>query len=432
MGLVDLRFQEARLVVRPFGECALVLLCEKSVNLQLVLHVRDGGGEEVRAPCGAPSAFRGTCPGPGSSPAGWPRPGSARAPGHGGAGGREGGLTGRAAAWAPPLGGGFGGDGGAPRPRRPRLPLRAGDAGEEKPAPAAETMLRVTGTDGLGGALVPALAQAYLAAQHATEVRVDGSHKGEIGVEGLLDGAKRSVVITSRGVAQGFEALLRRRRRDRRLAAESEERAWLSPLGPMTSQAGTEHLLAVDAPGLRSSTGELGGAAECGSSPACSGRGEPTGRSWASPADDRRSGGTPWACRARARWRPRGSTSRARRQLPASPKVFRDAVMGEKPFFGERDEARPPSRRWPTGWRVMREVWDSCPCPSGRARVGRGRPGTGGDPPDRLHGGDRGVLPEPPALPLHGEASREPAVGRPVRAGQDGQGVERSGLWSWR
>jgi ABC-type phosphate transport system substrate-binding protein/predicted regulator of Ras-like GTPase activity (Roadblock/LC7/MglB family) len=291
IGVLDLRYREARVLIRPAGEGSLVVLCTRSANVREVLAFasvackkfegvqRPGATEPVVPPAvpvpeAGPPALGTTAPAVPVTEPGTPAPGTIApavpVPGPG---------TPAPGAIAP-AGTGVRAD----RPRR-RFPLPAVvmavaalvlavGAGAAyltyrlvapRPTPVAavvppvpparaepaarpvEVKLRLSGADTLAAELVPALAAAYLGAQKATDVQVTRPGPDVVVVQGVRDGATVGVEIKPGATAQGLDDLLAGTA-DVALAARrvnAEERQKLSALGTMTSAA-NEHVLGVD------------------------------------------------------------------------------------------------------------------------------------------------------------------------------------------
>ncbi len=274
IGVLDLRYREARVLIRPVGEASLVVLCTRSANVREVLafaSVACKKFERLQRPGATgpvvPSAVpvpEAVTPAPGATAPAAPVPGP---------GTPVSGATAPAGAHVR-----------ADRPRR-RFPLPvvvaavatlvlAVGAGAayltyalvaprptpvvavvpSVPPPRAEPVarpveveLRLSGADTLAAELVPALAAAYLGAQKATDVQVTRPGPDVIVVQGSRDGKAVGVEIRPSATAQGLDDLLAGTA-DVALAARrvnAEEQQKLSALGTMTSSA-NEHVLGVD------------------------------------------------------------------------------------------------------------------------------------------------------------------------------------------
>jgi phosphate transport system substrate-binding protein len=289
VGVIDLRFREGRVVVRPVGDGALLVLCDKTANAQEVLafaSVACKKFERLRSP-GAVTGQHPAQAVPQPTPA---RPQQAAAqvvqpPARGATPpataalvaqgpdllARYGrpplhrrllrGLIGLLAVAALGAGIYFGwqalrGSGEQqPKPAAPALPAAEPLASAPAPAPAApaapaagpaEVRLRLAGADALSSQLLPELVGAYLRSQQAPDVLVDRSRSDAVRVQGTLDGTPVGVQVALGGTAKGLADLLAGNAdiavATRRVRAE--ERQKLAVLGPMTSSA-NEHVVAL-------------------------------------------------------------------------------------------------------------------------------------------------------------------------------------------
>ncbi len=127
-----------------------------------------------------------------------------------------------------------------------------GKRGAAAPAPnsAQNIILRLAGSNTIGDALVPALAEDFFRSQGATDVRIlPGASPQEKIVQGVLpgDGFPSTITIAAHGSATAFTALADKScdigMASRRI--KPDEEAKLSSLGDMTS-AGNEHILGLD------------------------------------------------------------------------------------------------------------------------------------------------------------------------------------------
>jgi len=117
-------------------------------------------------------------------------------------------------------------------------------------SPAQNVILRLAGSNTIGDALVPSLAEAFLKAQGATNIRVlPGANPPEKIVQGVLpgDGFPSSIDIAAHGSATAFTALAANAcdigMASRRI--KPDEAAKLALMGDMTS-AGNEHIVGLD------------------------------------------------------------------------------------------------------------------------------------------------------------------------------------------
>jgi phosphate transport system substrate-binding protein len=123
-------------------------------------------------------------------------------------------------------------------------------AAAPEPNSAQNIILRMAGSNTIGDALVPALAEDFLKAQGATNVRiVPGANPQEKIVQGVLpgDGFPSAIEIAAHGSATAFTALAEKScdigMASRRI--KPDEAAKLMPMGDMTSP-GNEHILGLD------------------------------------------------------------------------------------------------------------------------------------------------------------------------------------------
>jgi phosphate transport system substrate-binding protein len=271
VGVIDLRFREGRMVVRPAGDSALLVLCDKTANAQEVLafasvackkfeRLRQAGAAPVQPAQPGPPRVAAR-PTPASTPAAaTPPPAAPEAPA------RDPrppprlplrALAGLAALAALGAGAYYGwrafrgaGEGAA-------APIHAGPAVEPSapaPAPAApagpagpaEVRLRLAGADALSAQLLPDLLAAYLKAQQAADVQVDRSRPEAVRVQGTLGGGVVGIDLALGGTARGLADLLAG---DADIAVATrrvrgEERQKLAVLGPITSPA-SEQVVAL-------------------------------------------------------------------------------------------------------------------------------------------------------------------------------------------
>jgi phosphate transport system substrate-binding protein len=264
VGVLDLRYRDARVVIRPAGDASLVVLCDKTANAQEVLAFASVACKKferlqnpgMTGPITAPAV---PVLGPGTpalgttaltvreavvvSPPPRRRTGSFLAValialilGAGGA---------FAAYWF------FG-----PRelPRHVTVvtspgtqPGATAEPRHALPSGPVQVKLRLSGADALAAELVPALAAAYLSSQKATDIEVGKSGSDGSMVKGLLDGAVVGVEVTAGGTAKGLEDLLAGTA-DIAVATrrvKPDERQRLAVLGTMTSSA-NEHVIGLD------------------------------------------------------------------------------------------------------------------------------------------------------------------------------------------
>jgi len=260
IGVLDLRYREARVMVRPAGTASLLVLYDKAANAQEVLafasvackkleRLRETGapgGTPARATPAPPAALRTPVP-PAAGPAApTPAPSTRE---------RRLSVTTRRplplfpmALGAVAIGAvvGFG----IYSLRSPSRTAAPGPVAQDAPAPIRgpiQVRLRLSGADALAAELVPALAQAWLSSQKATDVQVS-RQPDLISVAGVLEGAPVGVEISVGGTARGLDDLLAGKA-DVALATRRvrlDERQRLSVLGVMTSPA-NEHVLGLGA-----------------------------------------------------------------------------------------------------------------------------------------------------------------------------------------
>jgi phosphate transport system substrate-binding protein len=270
--LIDMRYADARLVVKPFGDYALLFLCAKTVNLQLLLVSAAVAGKKLER-LAAPPPPEPAMPGPipmrqtvrsveilppdhlvGGEPASKaivlaasepPMRKAASAAKSAllfliaaalGAGGAIYYVSQRLAKDSP---------GGGMAAVVRAVEARPSSAG---PSPSAvKPMLRLAGGDAIGGRLGPALAEAFLAKEKVGDIQTSTAKPGETIVQGTKDGAGQAIAVVSGMTSAGFDGLLAgtaeiaiasRRIRD-------DERQKLVALGNMTSRA-NEHVLGLD------------------------------------------------------------------------------------------------------------------------------------------------------------------------------------------
>jgi phosphate transport system substrate-binding protein len=266
IGMLDLRFREARVMVRPAGAASLLVLCDKAANAQEVLafaavacrkfeRLQQPGALAPARPLPAATPAAGT---PAPAPAA-PVPPAAAAPRE-----RRLSVTTRRPLPLFPMALGAVAVGAVVAfgiaslrsPDRTQAPATPGAVATPAQAPGSapapvrgpiQVRLRLSGADALAAELVPALAQAWLGAQKASDVQV--SREAEAAsVVGVLDGAPVGVVVAAGGMARGLGDLLAGSA-DVALATRRvrpEERDKLSVLGAMTSPA-NEHVLGLGA-----------------------------------------------------------------------------------------------------------------------------------------------------------------------------------------
>ncbi|MGA8216556.1 MAG: phosphate ABC transporter substrate-binding/OmpA family protein [Candidatus Sulfotelmatobacter sp.] len=128
--------------------------------------------------------------------------------------------------------------------------LRWGGPGARAKISQENIILRLSGSNTIGANLAPALAEAFLKQQGATEVKtLPGDRDDEVRVQGILPGdrAPKAIEIHAHGSATAFEDLANGQA-DIGMASrkiKAEEVAQLSSLGDMTSPA-CEHILGLD------------------------------------------------------------------------------------------------------------------------------------------------------------------------------------------
>lgn len=251
VGVVDLRFREARVLIRPAGEASLVVLCDKAANAQEVLAFASVACKKFERLQAAEAT--GNIAAPGAQLTGTPAHGTpapdAEAPAR-----RRGGLMGAVAAVALLVGAGaaylaysaFGSRGATPVGATGAAPAASAAAPRALSGPV-QVKLRVSGADTLAADLVPALAAAYLTAQRATDVQVVRGDGDVISVCGALDGATVAVEVARGASAKGLADLLAGSA-DVAMATRRvrpDEREKLAVLGVMTSAA-NEHVVGLD------------------------------------------------------------------------------------------------------------------------------------------------------------------------------------------
>jgi len=262
MGVLDLRYREARVMVRPAGTASLLVLCDKAANAQEVLafaSVACKKFERLQQP-GAPGATPAhptpaavaVAPAPPSPAAGAPAPTPTSASRE-----RKLSVTTRRPVPLFPMALGAVAIGAVVvfgiyslrSPPRTALPGSAEDAGGA-PAPIRgpiQVRLRLSGADALAAELVPALAQAWLGSQKATDLQLS-RQPDQVTVEGVLDGTPVGVEVSAGGTARGLDDLLAGKAEvalaTRRVRPEERQR--LSVLGAMTSPA-NEHVVGLGA-----------------------------------------------------------------------------------------------------------------------------------------------------------------------------------------
>jgi phosphate transport system substrate-binding protein len=265
VGVLDLRYRDARVVIRPAGDASLLVLCDKSANAQEVLafaSVACKKFERLQNPNLTGSMTAPAVPVLGQNT---PAAGMTALTVRGDAvvvqpQRRRTGAMVAVAAVALLLGAGaayvaytlWGANmvpsrraqpGGAPaaRPSAAAEPLRAAPSGP------VQIKLRLSGADALATELMPALAAAYLASQKASDVVATRGQGENVVVRGNLDGSAVGIEVGSGGTAKGLENLLAGSA-DIAVAirrVNPEERQKLSVLGTMTSAA-NEHVLGLD------------------------------------------------------------------------------------------------------------------------------------------------------------------------------------------
>jgi|HubBroStandDraft_1064217.scaffolds.fasta_scaffold03940_6 phosphate transport system substrate-binding protein len=128
--------------------------------------------------------------------------------------------------------------------------LRLGRTGVRAKISQNDIILRLSGSNTIGAGLAPALAEAFLKQQGATEVKtLPGDRDDEVRVQGILPGdhAPKAIEIHAHGSATAFEDLANGRA-DIGMASrkiKTEEVAQLASLGDMSSPA-CEHILGLD------------------------------------------------------------------------------------------------------------------------------------------------------------------------------------------
>ncbi len=267
VGVLDLRYRDARVVIRPAGEASLLVLCDKSANAQEVLAFASVACKKferlqnpsltgpITAPAvpvlGANTPAAGTTAMTVRGDAVVVKPAQRRA-----------GAMLAVATIALLLGAGVAyvaytlwGAKMAP-PRRASQStssspgtqaLAAAEPRHVAPSGPVQIKLRLSGADALAAELVPALASAYLTSQKASDVEATKGDGEAIVVRGTLDGSAVGIEVTTGGTAKGLENLLAGTA-DIAVAirrVNPVERQKLSVLGTMTSAA-NEHVLGLD------------------------------------------------------------------------------------------------------------------------------------------------------------------------------------------
>ncbi|HET6440444.1 MAG TPA: substrate-binding domain-containing protein [Anaeromyxobacter sp.] len=288
IGVVDLRFREARVVIRPAGSAFLVILCSKATSAQELMAFASVACKKFERLSGGTASGRGSSPAVPTLSGGGTAPGSPAAevasPGPPTA------LGAPAPAAAPLLSAAAASPAAARAPsfeaarrrtalfvfpvaaavlalaivggqaylrrgeRRPpstpkveAIPGPSAPPSERPPAAPAQTRLRLSGAETLATELMPALATAYLASKKATDVEVTHPGPDEVVVRGVLTDGPVGVEIRTGSTAQGLEDLLAGKT-DVALASRRirfEEAQKLSSIGAMTSPS-SEHVLGVD------------------------------------------------------------------------------------------------------------------------------------------------------------------------------------------
>jgi len=273
ISVLDLRYRETRVVIRPAGDASLLVLCDKKADAQEILAFASvackkferlqlsGTSDATNAPVepatgpsgsapvgntnGAPVPEQ-SAPGPGAVSVAAPvvePPARRRVPVA---------MLAAVAALALVVGAGIAY---ALRGPRPPAAVRVEPTALPTPPPPQEpptlgplkVKLRLSGSDTLAAELAPALAAGFLSAQKAVDVQIVHPGPELIVVRGLQDGAAVGVEIKSLGTAQGLDDLLAGTA-DVALAARranAEERQRLAALGDLSSTA-REHVVGVD------------------------------------------------------------------------------------------------------------------------------------------------------------------------------------------
>jgi phosphate transport system substrate-binding protein len=266
VGVLDLRYRDARVVIRPAGEASLLVLCDKSANAQEVLAFASVACKKferfqnpsLTGPMTAPAV---PVLGPSTPAAGTtaltvrgdavvvqpPR----RRTGTMVAVAAVALLLGAVAAyvaytlWGATM---------VPSRRTTQpssapaaQPLAAAEPRHAAPSGPVQIKLRLSGADALAAELMPALASAYLTSQKVSDVEATRGEGETVVVRGTLDGSAVGVEVTTGGTAKGLENLLAGTA-DVAVAirrVNTDERQKLSVLGTMTSAA-NEHVLGLD------------------------------------------------------------------------------------------------------------------------------------------------------------------------------------------
>jgi phosphate transport system substrate-binding protein len=277
IGVLDLRYRDARVVVRPVGDAQLLVLCDKSADAKEVLAfaaVACKKFERLQHPVLAgpasghfPAAAAPPRPATPAAEAPPPRVPFEESEALRRARGRRTGLAAGVALVAVAVAAFFflpvgKGDAPAPTARREAEPAAASSApapasastapaaaAAAEPTPAvlaaAKPLLRISGADALAAELVPALAQAYLSSLRVTDPRIhrDGE---QVTVGGMRDGQAVTITVSPGATSRGLEELLGATA-DGAVATRrvrGDEREKLTPLGSMTSPA-NEHVLGL-------------------------------------------------------------------------------------------------------------------------------------------------------------------------------------------
>jgi phosphate transport system substrate-binding protein len=266
IGVLDLRYRDSRVVVRPVGDAQLLVVCDKSADAKEVLAfaaVACKKFERLQHPAlNAPGAGSHPPGARGAAPAAQPAQHAAFDPA-GELGRRRGRGTGIIVGVAALLlaaaaavayfflpGSGAPAAGARATAAAPGAPSAVtATAAVAGPTPAvlaaAKPLLRISGADAMAAELFPALAQAYLASLRVADPQVhrDGDR---VTVGGLRDGAAVTITVSPGATARGLEDLLAGSAdvafATRRVRADERDR--LAPLGSMTSQA-NEHVLGL-------------------------------------------------------------------------------------------------------------------------------------------------------------------------------------------
>jgi len=257
IGVLDLRYREARVMVRPAGTASLLVLYDKAANAQEVLAFASVACKKLErlrepgAPGGTPAR---ATPAPPPAATGAPAPPAAPIPS---ATARERRLSVTTRRPVPlfPMALGAVAIGavvvfGIYSLRSPSRAAAPAPGAQEAPAPIRgpiEVRLRLSGADALAAELVPALAQAWLSSQKAVDIEVS-RQPDLVSVAAVLEGRPVGVEISAGGTARGLDDLLAGKA-DVALATRRvklDERQRLSVLGVMTSPA-NEHVLGLGA-----------------------------------------------------------------------------------------------------------------------------------------------------------------------------------------